>query len=340
MKQNTLIIHYHNPQDITWYTTGDKLHNGKFSDIPKQYKDYYTIALIPTTDLLIKQISLPKLSNKLLKKALPNALEDQLLDNNNDYIVLNYQNNLYDIAIINKLQIYKTNADEVIPDIFLLPEEKSYIEINNIIVARTGKYSGFSIEKQSFKHYSALNRKLVLNKSKKNYSDLLRNFTNLLNINLITPCHKNQKTKWQTSILLATACLVSFGIGQIAYAIKLKHQKNYYQQQINQIYFQLFPHAQQLINPKFRIQQLISNNDHKDNKDFFKKILLISSLFQPQDIQPEEIYYQNNQINISFKIENFSKLEKLEKKLKKHYRINKKSSIQKENYILARWLIT
>lgn len=126
------------------------------------------IVLVPGQSVLLTTVALPKLSASRLAKALPFALEDQLVDDPaNLHIAVGKAgpDNLIPIAIVNKsiminwqtqlkavLQEAYTQVKAFVPEILVLPLQDQAITIyqeNDICFVRTGQSSGFVIEKSA-----------------------------------------------------------------------------------------------------------------------------------------------------------------------------------------------
>lgn len=131
-------------------------------------KSHQIIVLVPGHSVLLTTVTLPKLSASRLAKALPFALEDQLVDDPaNLHIAVGSANadNLIPIAIVNKaimhswqsqlqavLQDAYSQVKAFIPEILVLPMQDQAITIyqeDDMCFVRTGASAGFVIDKPS-----------------------------------------------------------------------------------------------------------------------------------------------------------------------------------------------
>lgn len=137
-------------------------HGKSLTQLPKDLKTNKIIWIIPSEDVLLTHVILPKMSKNKLRLALPFALEEQLIADISELhfatgkihsdqpvpVAIISKEKLNELFIFaNQTQLFPT---KIIPDIFTLPtQEKNwtvYIDENARCIVRTGKYSGFTSE--------------------------------------------------------------------------------------------------------------------------------------------------------------------------------------------------
>lgn len=137
-------------------------HGESLTQLPENAKIDKIIWIIPSENVLLTHVTLPKMSKKNLRLALPFALEEQLIADISELHFATgkiYADQPIPVAIIakekinelfafaNQIQLFPT---EIIPDIFTFPfQEKNwtiYIDQNARCMVRTGKYTGFTAE--------------------------------------------------------------------------------------------------------------------------------------------------------------------------------------------------
>lgn len=149
-----------------------------------------TIIALDSQSISTHQIILPKMSNVKARKAIPFALEPELLDDIDSFAFFpkkSSQPNQWDVLVVNKdvldalvetLQQAQCNNVTVLSDFMLLPfDEKSttYIEHEGIITYRNGKFQGWYIAKDIF--HQLFNKSFQLMAS-----DIIYNPANSINL--------------------------------------------------------------------------------------------------------------------------------------------------------------
>ncbi|MBA3536296.1 MAG: general secretion pathway protein GspL [Tatlockia sp.] len=84
------------------------------------------------------------------------------------------------------------------------------------------------------------------------------------------------------------------------------------------IYREFFPQATQIINPKFRISQLVKTNQSTADSTFWMLLDKLAKTIQANSVNVEQIRYQNQTITITLATKNFSSLENLQTKLQQN----------------------
>src|SRR3990167_10116042 len=128
------------------------------------------LVLVPAEDIVLTQVQLPKMNRSRLLKALPFALEDQLIA---EIDTLHFATGAYQagghlpVAIVShqkmqswlaQLQILKVKPDQFIPVTFALPHVDSAWSgaISEMAMVRTGLFEGFACDKSNLSEYLKL----------------------------------------------------------------------------------------------------------------------------------------------------------------------------------------
>lgn len=83
------------------------------------------------------------------------------------------------------------------------------------------------------------------------------------------------------------------------------------------IYHEFFPDAKQIISPKFRITQLLKNNNEEDQNRFWFLLNQFAKVMKNDRITLEQLRFQNKTLSVTLISTDFASLEELENELKK-----------------------
>jgi general secretion pathway protein L len=154
-------------------------HQGDLHELTSFAQDSEFIVIIPAQDVLLTHAKLPKLGRQRLRQALPYALEEQLLSDITEmhFAIGEYkENEPLPVAIIakQKMEAWLAMLKQagLSPTVmttmtFALPANDHHWHItlhDNIVIARTGLYSGFSGDIDNLDHL--INLKLAEEKEK------------------------------------------------------------------------------------------------------------------------------------------------------------------------------
>lgn len=134
------------------------------------FHDKEIIAIIPSEDVLLTSVNLPKLSKSRMLQALPFALEEQLIADVESLHFATIQKPTGDwaVAVIakEKMQRYtnlckqlKIKPDYIIPDILAIPGDATHWHVflkDNKAIVRTDFFQGFSCERENLQEYIQL----------------------------------------------------------------------------------------------------------------------------------------------------------------------------------------
>lgn len=88
--------------------------------------------------------------------------------------------------------------------------------------------------------------------------------------------------------------------------------------QIAVIYREFFPKANQIINPKFRIAQLLKTNEHGADANFWILLNKLATTLQGNPASLEQLRYQNQTLTLTLATKNFESLENIQIKLQQN----------------------
>lgn len=326
-----------------------------FSEIKTLQQGTKTIIVLATKYFSLFKVELPLLAVNKARAAIPFALEDQVTQNieslhfafANHY----YQDGAYLVVVVDKLLLTSTIEwlkaqgiliDALTIDWFALnPGEiwllQDYVLINNPLFCGALTYD--------LAHYYL--NKLAEDQQLSSFADLptippvAKKSINLINepsvvvisqrlqqtkfINLCQgSLQLHSKNQWQTNrglqaiVLLSIVWLVSF-FGVNGLKIHTLNQENkILDQQIKIIYYEFFPHATQVISPKFRIMQLLKTDKQDQQSIFWLLLAKLSMALTKSDLIVNELNFNRNILTVKLTSKNFASLEKLQDNLQKN----------------------
>lgn len=136
----------------------------EITDLPQAGANEKVILCVPGVDVLLTEAELPRLNRQRLLKAVPYALEDQLVDSVDDlHFALGSQDETgkYPVAVVNREQMTNwlgllekagITPDIIIPDTLALPVVEhtwSLLLEDGKVLVRTGHCSGFAVEQEN-----------------------------------------------------------------------------------------------------------------------------------------------------------------------------------------------
>lgn len=135
---------------------------------------------------------------------------------------------------------------------------------------------------------------------------------------------------------LATFWLILL-IGANAYKLHIVNkQLTQVNQEIAVIYKQFFPDAKQIINPKFRINQLLGNSLNNAQSTFFSIIDKLSKGIKDSNVTLEQFRYLNKILLITISSPDFATLEKFENSLKQQQlTVNQTQAANRDQQVVA-----
>lgn len=313
-------------------------------------KDCDVIVVVPTEDVLLTQVQLPKMSRSRLMQALPFALEEQLIADVSElhFAVGDYQEDgTFPVAVIaqTKMTAWIHLFSELgisprafIPDIFTLDYEAFTWNINSshhCSVVRTARFGGFACEQEN------LNTLVQLKLAEESHSDsialantqysetqLLENlsqkFATLAFINLLQsqfhakPQASNTRKVWLTTCYLAIALVVLvFMRDSISYFILHQHAKKL-DAAIAQIYHANFPQATSVVAPRDRMEQKLHALSGEISKNNFLALLsMIGKSISEAHVNIANMDFREQRVVLEISAASFDNLDAFTQALKK-----------------------
>lgn len=346
---------------------------GNIADLSSFVMGYDVCVMIPGEDILLTSAVLPKLNRQRLMQALPFALEEKLIDDVHDlhFAIGEYQSdNTWPVAIITKQKIdawlhalkqVGISPRAMIPIMLTLP----YISgaealknwhaciIDDICLIRTGKYSGFTCDKNNLttfldlhlaetqikpecihlynfsKESAAVNIDTItmneINLTDKNFFEHTSEWINEnphINLlqNFYQPKQKTTLTKkiWLMAGFLAIACVALLFLSNTASYFILRHSANTTEQAINKIYKRHFPSATAIVAPRERMEEKLKKASSQANKNYILSLfgMLGNSLNKSTGIRLNNLDFRENLLNLTVTAVSFTNLDAFTQSLK------------------------
>lgn len=132
---------------------------------------------------------------------------------------------------------------------------------------------------------------------------------------------------WLISLLIVNGIKLHF----------LNQQTHKIDEQIAVIYHEFFPDAKQVISPKFRISQLLKNNNAEEQNRFWYLINQFAKVMKNDDHNSlEQLRYQNQILSVTLVSTDFASLEELENALKKlQLKVKQTQASTREQQVIA-----
>lgn len=131
--------------------------------------------------------------------------------------------------------------------------------------------------------------------------------------------HLTSKTR-RYYIVAAIAVLFWFGSFlsiHLAQLPSLNRKLAQVDSEIAKVYRSFFPQAKQVINPRFRINQLLKTTQNKSNLNFWFLLNLLAKNIKDETIEFEKIRFQNQTLFVTFSTKSFEELENFQNRLNK-----------------------
>lgn len=306
------------------------LKNRTIEELLDIQKQKFTVLIINAEHVSIYNIKLPNLSSKKAQTAIEFALEPQLSQSiTGVHLTYNYDqtNQSYKVIVIDKRKLktlieqistFKLFVNKIIVDVTLLQPFEA-IRNDSRLLINTDIYQGVIPE-----NFMPLYAEIIQNITYFNDDNIPHQIwlaQRLLQSNPPNICHgdfiittPNQPkiNYYFLMIALLVLCLGSyftFNLWMIYQETQKIHELD---NKITIYYKQLFPNTTQLINPTFRVEQLIKQ--YQQNNSTFWEIMKILATY---NITLNSINYNNNHLNISLTMHTFSDLERYKQKLKR-----------------------
>lgn len=375
MTQTFIFLETSSPPKFSWVflQNGNILSSGdsdSLVELPDESKNHKTIIIVPAENTLLTEVDLPKLSRHQLVQALPFALEEYLVEDVSHLhfavgkretngmmpvVVVSKEKMNEWLHLLNQLHIPPT---KFIPSIFAVPHsEKAWtiLVTSNQCHIRTGRYSGFTSEKQNLMSMLELHLSSALEKPEQiNFLTTIKNdkpifsFTTIpINFKLLTEDElkkemiesvktlsyinllqghyqvrrKSTKTKkvWMLASILTLACLITAFTGELVSYFILKHEYNKINTAISSVYHQQFPNMTSVVAPKERFNNKLNQLQRQNNKYSFLSLLAetTEALSDMSEIHLDNLDFRNNKLTLKLTAASFDNVDHLTTNLSK-----------------------
>lgn len=175
---------------------------------------------------------------------------------------------------------------------------------------------------------------------------IVRQLMEQSSVNFLQGAFKVQNKKSVRKLRVAIFALVASVVFFIGVNIQQYYQADTHLEQLKkdnfQIYKKFFPDATSLISPKFRIEQLLKQNQRNAKTAFFAIMENIAPILnQQKNLVIQSIQFQNDQLTLAFQLPGFQEVEKLQNKLEtKQLNINQISATTKDKQVNVTWRIS
>jgi general secretion pathway protein L len=325
-----------------------------FAEIKSMQTNSQTYIVTPAQHFSFHKLTLPWLADRKARAAIPFALEDKLAQNYDSlhfsFDANHYQNGNYLVIVTDKHYLQELiatfdsqhiNFDLLTIDWFALKANELALMESSILVndetyqgALSADLIPFYLEKRTgervlycFRDSDKEQLNLPLAETQEiQESSFLWLAQRLQTTRPMNLCqgelqHGSQgKTKhlyhaaigmcliWLLSVLTINAIKIHY-LNKDTKAVDAK---------IAVIYREFFPQATQIINPKFRVSQLVKTNQGTADSTFWTLLDKLAKTFQGNPVNVEQIRFQNQTITITLATKNFSSLEDLQTKLQQN----------------------
>ncbi|MBL7479123.1 type II secretion system protein GspL [Legionella bononiensis] len=319
-----------------------------FAEIKSLQNECTTLVVETSASASILELELPWLPERKARVAIPFALEEKLAQPVEElhfaFDKLRYQNNQYIITVISKtrIQFIMNLLDEnaidyegITLDWFALSSQELISTESTLLVYQDdfkGALSGELAQNYLKKHPldqvllfqdSQLNTEASITKNSDfSYTWIAQKLLNSKPLNLCQGEMQHGNTSdwikkgYQLAGILCCVWLVSLLLVNAISLYSLNKQNKQLDDQIATIYHEFFPDAKQVISPKFRISQLLGDNNSNSQTRFWFLLNQFAKAMNENHNTIEDLRYQNKTLSVTLVSADFANLEQLENKLK------------------------
>lgn len=318
-----------------------------FAQIKESQQDCKTFVVETSSNTTMLSLELPWLSEMKARQAIPFALEDKLAEPVDllhfAFDKLRYQNKHYLVTVISQarmqyiLQVLNDNDIEfetLTTDWFALSADEMIIT-DSVLLVNTEDFKGALSEEfaKDFITKHPVIRPLVFEdstivtdspkKQKHSYIWIAQSLLNSKPLNLCQGSmqHSNAtdwiKKGYKITALLGGLWLLSILVINAIALFILNNKTAIVDKQIEGIYRIFFPEAKQVISPKFRISQLLGNQNKGTSQAQIWFILnQFSKAIKGKTLTIEQLRYQNKALLVTLVSPDFASLEAFQNQLK------------------------
>ena len=329
-----------------------------------------TLVILPTSVATLHRINLPWLSDQKSRAAIPYALEDQLAQPVDSIHVSfdreHYQDEHYLVVTIDKLFLsdlikqldsYGLSFDKITIDWFALNKQEACITEKGLLI-NDNFFKGMlhaDVASMYLANPDHLATIITFSDSspiiKKNETDnteisyvwmaqrlLQANSINLCQGALRHDTHKYGVKHWYIGCAaLASICVLSALLFNACQLYLLTKKTTVVDQEIAVVYKHFFPGAQQIISPRFRIEQLLKSNGSADSSSTLWTLMDKFGLaFTANPLTIEHTHFQGKALSVTLVAKDFADLEKLELRLQKeHVKVTQSQAGTRDKQVVA-----
>lgn len=308
-----------------------------------------TIVVLPAGVCSLHEVSLPWLGERKARAAIPYALEEQLAQSvatlhfafdrqhysDNNYLVV-----VIDKAYLNRIVVRLESMailfDCITLDWFALKEGECCLTQNTVLVHDKALKGALSFELATrylnnnpitelitFKNslpFDALKKTVPKESTAPVWIASRLQQTSPMNLcqgEFQKQDNKRKSTRfWYfTSAVLAGIWILSLLGLNTTKVIMLNHKIAQLDSQIAVIYREFFPNAQQVISPRFRIEQSLKAGSEGQESAFWMLLSTLAGPFNEKNITIEQILFHNQTLAVTIQSNDFSTLEALQQTL-------------------------
>jgi general secretion pathway protein L len=340
-----------------------------------------TIVVLPTKMCSIHELELPFINENKARQALSYALEDDLAQSVStlhfSFDREHYKHNRYLVVVIDKtilldlkhkLARLDINYNEITNDWFALNLGESGIIGNSILVSDINFKGALSVDlldtylkgQTSFSHILIFNDTQALVHADKFTKIDMESHTwvatklfqqkpmNLCQGEFKHNTNQEDAKRWyKLAAILGSVWVCGLLLTNLTMWFALKSELADYDKKIAVVYRKFFPEAQQVISPKFRINQLLKKNQSGFDGLVWKLLIKLANAINPSDtriatfkdgdfVTVQQIRFQNSMLSVILECSDFSVLAVIEKRLAiEQVRVRKTGAAKKGDIITA-----
>lgn len=277
------------------------------------------IVLLPAEAIVLTDITMPILKPSKLLKAIPYALEDQLIDDvDKMHFAISEQQPDGKVAVaictqqqmsqwLDLIKSWDIQPDVLLSAVYGVPYEENtcmvVIEEGQAII-RLSEYIGLGIDELNLSAILPENHKII---SDYNIQSMTTAISDYKSINLLQGDFFQRKSKqfaignlWKVSAYLATGLIVLLFLNPIISTIILNNASKKINLQIADIYKRNFPNAKNIVAPKERMQDKLQKITGSLTQNHWLLLLayLSDGVQKTKGIQIKKVDYQNSLMSV------------------------------------------
>ncbi len=322
------------------------------TEIVALQEDARTIVVLPSSSASLHTLTLPWLGERKAREAIPFALEEMIAQpltevhfafdkahyNHGQYLVVAIDNQLLSqcIGLLNELNI---DFDILTLDWFALKPREVFVAEDRVLVAMDAFKGALSPDlaqiylsemSEVFHGFLFADSAIEVHSSQfvstqGTFDSFVAkrlasgSFMNLCQGDFRHNTHQETSARWYyaSAALLGVWLLSILGTNGLILH-KLKFEDAGIQRQIASVYHVFFPHATEVISPRFRIEQALKDEATGKKGDVWYVLgPLVKAVDDTDGLKVEQWFYQNKIISVHLSAKNFAVLETFEKHLEK-----------------------